>query len=477
MSDYSSLCKNFILKEKSLLIAPAGYGKTYTISECLKYTNGLHLILTHTHAGVASLKEKIKDNGISSNKYRVETIHSYAQKYVKAFYTGSDIPEQESKEYFPFIIKKATELIKINPIKEIIQLTYNGLFVDEYQDCTKSQHEFIMVLAEILPIHILGDPLQGIFNFKEEIIDFNNDLSEFEKSKLDIPWRWKDKNPPLGECLKEIREKLENRENIDLTNFRKTIEVVSANEDDIFKKDSEYKMKIWNLIKKENNLLIIAPDSSNKYSRIEIVKKFNNRLLLLEAIDDKDFYKFSKMFDQSTANNIYENVFDFICIVFNKSEIEKWFNKKNVIKKRDLQDKEMIEPIQKDFEELENPMNKISFIKVMNLLKKISKLNNIKCYRKELFYDVCTALEEAEYNETSVYESMINIKNRKRRMGKQVKGKCIGTTLLVKGLEFETVAVLNAHKFKDPKNLYVALTRASKKLVIFTNNQILSPYF
>jgi len=112
----------------------------------------------------------------------------------------------------------------------------------------------------------------------------------------------------------------------------------------------------------------------------------------------------------------------------------------------------------------------------MNILKKISKLNNIKCYRKELFYDISTALEEAEYNGVSVYEAMINIKNRKRRMGKEIKGKCIGTTLLVKGLEFETVAVLNAHKFNDPKNFYVALTRASKKLVIFTNKLTLSPY-
>jgi len=475
MNDYSSLYKNFISKEKSLLIAPAGYGKTYTISQCLKYTKGLHLILTHTHAGVASLKEKIKNNGISSDKYRVETIHSFAQKYVKAFYTGSNIPKQESQEYFPFIIKQATELIKISPINDIIKLTYTGLFVDEYQDCTKSQHEFIMVLAKILPIHILGDPLQGIFDFKEEIIDFNNDLCWFEKFQLDIPWRWEKTNAALGECLKEIRGKLENKEDIDLTMFGNAIEVISANENDFLNNASEYNKKIRELIN-ENNLLIIDPDSKNKNSRLTIIKTFNNRLRLIEAIDDKDFYEFSNKFDESTPNNIYKIVLDFMNNVFNKSEIKKWFGEENIIKKRSLQDKEMIEPIQKDFEELKNTNNKISFIQVMNILNKISKLNNIKCYRKELFNDICKSLEEAEYNGTSVYEAMIKIKNRKRQMGKEIKGKCIGTTLLVKGLEFETVAVLNANKFKDPKNLYVALTRASKKLVVFTYNTTLSPY-
>ena len=60
MNDYINLCRDFISKRKSLLIAPAGCGKTYTIAECLKYTEGLHLILTHTHAGVASLKKKLK---------------------------------------------------------------------------------------------------------------------------------------------------------------------------------------------------------------------------------------------------------------------------------------------------------------------------------------------------------------------------------------------------------------------------------
>ena len=52
----------------------------------------------------------------------------------------------------------------------------------------------------------------------------------------------------------------------------------------------------------------------------------------------------------------------------------------------------------------------------------------------------------------------------------------MGTTLLTKGLEFDTVAVLDAHKFKNPENFYVAITRASKKLVIFKNNKILSAY-
>ncbi|WP_179338763.1 DEAD/DEAH box helicase family protein [Winogradskyella ludwigii] len=86
--------QNFVSKQKSLLIAPAGYGKTHTISESLKKTTGRQLILKHTHAGVSSIKEKLKKAQIASHNFNVETITSFAQKYVLSFYINKDeIPE------------------------------------------------------------------------------------------------------------------------------------------------------------------------------------------------------------------------------------------------------------------------------------------------------------------------------------------------------------------------------------------------
>ncbi len=93
----------FVDGDKTLLIAPAGYGKTHTIAECLGYSTGRQLILTHTHAGVASIKEKIKTHSIASNRYNVETISSFAQKYVNAFCTGTDVPDQENSNSSPAI--------------------------------------------------------------------------------------------------------------------------------------------------------------------------------------------------------------------------------------------------------------------------------------------------------------------------------------------------------------------------------------
>ena len=82
-------------------------------------------------------------------------------------------------------------------------------------------------------------------------------------------------------------------------------------------------------------------------------------------------------------------------------------------------------------------------------------------------------MEDASLNKTSIYDSMITYRNRIRVIGRKVIGKCIGTTLLTKGLEFDCVVVLKANHFKCKKNFYVAISRACKKLVLcYDNNNI-----
>ena len=299
--------EKFVSESKSMVVAPAGNGKTHAIAICLKHTKGRQLILTHTHAGVASLKEKIIQQGIDYKHYRVETITGFAQKYVNAFYCGDDVPEQEdSKAYYPFLIDKAKNLFKLDPIRDVVRSTYSGLFVDEYQDCIIGQHNFIKALGEILPIHILGDYLQGIFDFNgDTLVDFDEDLNDFVKfPDLTEPWRWKTNNPGLGEYLKKIRTLLEEKREIDLDLFNSYIETLVISENDKYIFGADYNTKIWNLIQ-DDNVLIIHPESSNKNARKKFVSLFKNNYFLVEAIDDKDFYKFSKEFDKMNLSNFY----------------------------------------------------------------------------------------------------------------------------------------------------------------------------
>jgi hypothetical protein len=468
--------KEFVANNKSMLIAPAGYGKTHTIAECIEHCVGKQLILTHTHAGVASIKEKIKSLNISPRKLHVETITSYAQKYVLAFYKGEIPPQEDAKEYYPFLIKKATELIQKAPIADVIKVSYSGLFVDEYQDCTTSHHQFILALSTLLPTRILGDHLQGIFNFnREPLISLESevDTAGFNEHKylLQQPWRWiKGNNTSLGDTLKQIRKLLEDQQEVDLSMF-KEIETVVITESDLFDHRKQYNKTLREILQLKN-VLIIHPDAKSVEARKKIVRTFNGSVFLIEAIDDKDFYRIAKCIDGIKNGDVKKSIRDIAYDLFNPTSLDPWFNEKG-LKRKKGEEASYIEPLAKDIDGL---CNTFTYESVFKILEQINHFPQSKCYRKELLECIYDCLKEVVYAGGSVYEVMVKRRNYVRRAGKKIYGRCIGTTLLTKGLEFETVVILNAHKFACRKNLYVALTRASKRLIIFTESFILNPY-
>jgi AAA domain len=476
--------KEFVEKPKSMLIAPAGYGKTHTIAECLKHTKGKQLILTHTHAGIVSIKEKIKKANIQTSSYNVETISSFAQKYVLSFAAKDCPPQENSKLFYPFIIKKAIDLIKLKPIADIVANTYTGLFVDEYQDCTMKQHELILALSNILPTHLLGDFMQGIFGFAGKSVDLLDEdcMGEFLEHREDLtePFRWKDHNEPLGEDLKAFREKLLKKEVISISEFESFETTLvgdystSYDSGDIklFTSDESFKKLVYGL-RTERSLLVIYPDPKKKtLPREQFIKTFGDSYLLLEPTDIEDSYEWARKFDIFQSNDLHTELGRFFDSYF--SNLTDWFQSNRFKNKRNPDDRAKVSGILPILTELETA---IDFSKISLVIGMTRKLPNVRCCRRDLVDSVCKALEEAQTNNSSVYDAMVKQRNHIRRKGRKVFGKCIGTTLLTKGLEFDTVLIINAHKFECPKNLYVAATRACKRLIITTTSMTLNPKY
>lgn len=468
----------FLSHEKAMLIAPAGYGKTHSIAESVNLLKGRgkHLILTHTHAGIASLKEKFRKQNIPSQSYHIETISGFAQRYVLSFYTGGDIPSQTEKGYFGFILKKAIDILSLKPVKRVLSRSFNSLFVDEYQDCTQRQHDLVQIIADLFPTRFLGDPLQGIFQFdpRDPLINLSDtsQMKTFSENQylLTEPQRWlRGNNTKLGIDLKAIREQLLNGKPINLDSFP-AIEHHVYNENDLNDPNSKYYKLVSKSLVNES-LLIIHPISTNIQPRLNLVKKFKNRFVLLESIDDKGFYQLAEKFDQIQKGKIAATIKEVCSEIVNKTELDKWFNDKGLKKKSKAEETQALKPLKTLIDELGN---EFTFIGLRNAIIEVTKLPLIKCYRKEIFTCLCKALQLAAQDKTTVLEAMGEVRNHVRRYGKKTKVKCIGTTLLTKGLEFDTVIVLDAHKFDCPKHLYVALTRASKNLIVISNSKILT---
>lgn len=467
--------KDFVEKQKCMLIAPAGHGKTHSIVDCLLQTSGKQLILTHTHAGVASLKEKISKCGISNSRFEVETISGYAQKYTLAYCQKNEIPSQEdSNKYYPFIIQKAKEIINNSFIQKSIKASYTGLFVDEYQDCTYGHHDLVLALGEILPLRIFGDPLQGIFYFNEPLVDLENDehMRDFGENKytLETPWRWDSTNKKLGKELQSIREKIVLKQQIDFRDYPNIEFIKIDNENDIYIPTKSYYKEV-NKKLSPKNLLIIHPDSTSIFPRKKVIAGFKTPISLVESIDDKDFYTIAKSLDAVAEENIYSTFYEICLKLFSKTELKKWISEKKVISKKteNIKEKAISDTLTSLFKDARGEKK---YIKYHEILRFISKIENIRCTRKELLMSICSALDYSS-EQKSIYDSMIEVRNHIRRSGRKVHGRCIGTTLLTKGLEFENVIILNINKFQDAKHLYVALTRASRKLTVFGVSPIL----
>ena len=335
----------------------------------------------------------------------------------------------------------------------------------------------MLSLSELFPTHILGDFLQGIFGFNgEQLVDLNDELAMdgfiASKYELDKPQRWLNgNNALLGADLKSIREDLISKKEVDLKKYT-SIELKLISELDLYNASKDYYKQISKLLDEEH-LLILHPDSTSINSRLKIIQTFNNRFTLVESIDAKDFYVLSKEADLLTKENIRLMLIVLCHKLFNKTGVDIWFNEMGLKNKTKAEDKAKLKPVETLINSLEQ---NLSFLNLAKLLRSIKELTGVKCYRRELFKTFCKALEDAEIQNISVLESMNNKRNMTRRIGRKIYGRCIGTTLLTKGLEFDTVLILNAHKFDCPKHLYVAMTRASKRLIIFTDKPNLNPY-
>lgn len=490
----------FINNKQSFLEAYAGHGKTTAIADCLIQSapNSHFLILTHTHAGIASLLKKLKSKKIPASKYQLETIDGFAQRIVLSQQGDKNLPSQEDKNYFKIAVGICDELLKSKRIQYVMRITYNGVFVDEYQDCSPQQHQMIITLTQRIPLHCLGDHMQGIFSFaNESIIDLERELFFFEKfNSLTYPWRWHPDNLPLGNKIKEMREELEIDNSILLTHSpNENVYVYQYPNCTIY--EPKYGKFLRNVVNvhSSKSMLVICPSyyevdkrgvnrlRGGLNDRIELKSKidFNNSYILLDALDAEFYYSAADKLDKYILDCINNrrikrkaHLFDLLAekLFIQKTGLGKWIDRnKNGFKKRTGENLKLYSKLSELYDIFESdPSNKTLY----PILEHIIHLPEIKCSHLHCFYEVLRVVKCSVEDSSSILEAMKQNKTRIRHMGRHIEGKCIGTTLLTKGLEFDTVIICDADKFEDRKHFYVAISRACKQLVILTHSAQIS---
>jgi len=488
--------QKFLSDPRGLMIAPAGHGKTYAIADMVKYVTSSkkQLVLTHTHAGISSIRKKMQILQVSSDKYQLDTICGFIQRYVVAFVPRESLLPQTDKCYYDDIQHKAVELFRNKIIQKIVAGTYSRLYVDEYQDCTIMQHLVIESLADLFPTHLFGDPLQAIFNFgNNQIVNFNSQLSTFTHYEyLEEPWRWKkDGNcEALGQEIFAARKEIEATNSITLqTDLNSHLYIyihdhITTNNRIDFLRSLGDKLKD---ISTSSTLIIMPPFidegkyRGNIYDRISMKQIFDfaNQYVLLEALDANDYYKMANEIDlfikdcQGTMNknNICAKFIDiFIKLSFKSKDIRFWLTEKQVIKKRG----QYSDHAKYLANVIANFIKNTSLATFYSILQFFYQVRKYKGSRPDLLASIHSCVKSAINNNKTIYQEMVEYKNRLRHIGRKVEGRCFGTTLLTKGLEFDTVVLLHADRITSPCDFYVAISRACKNLYIFTEDDRLT---
>ncbi len=449
---------------RGLIIAPAGCGKTHLITEALiEHTDEKPiLILTHTNAGVAAIRQRLQKLAIPKSKYKLATIDGWAMRIVSTFpvranYSSGANPK---KPNYLKIRKACWRVLKKGHLTDILKASYSRIIVDEYQDCSHNQHAIVYFAANHLPACILADPMQAIFGFgNDPLADWDEHVCKHfpQKGELTKPWRWiNEKNEELGEWLLKVRTKLLNGEVVDLNQAPASVRWVELQGDQEDHNKLVDAARCIHKAKGETSLVI--GDSRSEKSRFRIAKRVPG-IITVEPVSLIDLTNFASRLCLGDGYSVRETL-NFASSVLTNIDVEGTMARLKTIKsnraRNPATDMELAALRLEEFPTLSN---------VANLLSSCTKQTECRNYRPAVLKACMKAITMSSADDKNFEDAAVQVREENRAIGRQLPQSAIGSTLLLKGLEADHVVVLNADDL-DAKNLYVAMTRGAKTVTI-----------
>lgn len=454
---------------KGYVIAPAGFGKTHLIALAVKASTQRQLVLTHTFAGVASIKTKMNDLGVPAAKFQLDTIASWSLRLCLAYpkTSGWDIENPSSKEWEKLYVC-CSKLLKKEFIRHIVKSTYSGVYVDEYQDCSDVQHGLIFELAQFMPSRILGDPLQAIFDFDSGGKPVDWDLKIYPHfnclGELEVPHRWNNAGAPeLGTWLKKVRKKLELGQQIDLRN-----DVPACVKRDYttpeYLGNKQYSVLCDFLGLDSSVIAIHGGDQESKNKTHLLARTMAGRFSSIEEVEGKALFSFIRKFEKAkTVKDGFLLALEFAkkCLTGVDKSLAAGTKKGEVAKQIKTTRYPVVLSSANLYLSAPSAYNLRAFFLALQACPETSP------YRRDLLYRFLNVLKlQIDRETTTLIEAAHQYQRDLRHTGRPIlHRKIIATTLLVKGLEYDHAVVLDADSL-SAKDLYVAMTRGSKSLTL-----------
>lgn len=444
---------------------PAGTGKTHLLAAATAVAaerGGRSLILTHTNAGVDAIRKRLRSFGVPPSLFRVDTITSWGFRLVRSYadIAGISVTEVPDWTQSAKYLRGALAVARSDAIAEVHAISFDFLFVDEYQDCTLVLHEFVLALAEAIPKSvILGDRLQAIFTFDGPMATWSGHvLPNFPEHAFEVePHRWRSHNPELGFWLLEIRSELVDGRVFDFASHKVPgLNFIAGSGPaalaSVAHSFRDFKETVVLLDKWPNDVANHASRLGGSFSVMEDIggKFMRGQLQNLPAEGDSQLARWFAIFAKA-------------CVV-GLAGLD------DTVLRRLAQDQGIahyarvgIQPVLVALDQLRQCP---TYAQLAITADVVRNTKGLRIYRWEAWNDTGEAIVMAAETGEPAIENLASVRDRLRRTGRRDDSRIASRTVLVKGLEYDHVVIADLNKMQDPCNLYVALSRARKSVTI-----------
>ena len=482
--------------------APAGCGKTSKGADYAREiaaadaTNRL-LILTHTHAACSVFADRTRGAG---SRVEIRTIDSVIAHIASAYHIGLGLPpdvaawvRRRHDGYAELALSVAAFLLQYPMIVASLAQRHRVVICDEHQDSSREQHSIVMALqTHGARLRIFGDPMQKIFKERARVSTcvpcdwegLTRQAHVFEQ--LDFPHRWTGGCPQLGQWTLAARTALKTGRSVDLRNgFPPSVTVVFAENQSQrnldYQLSSQDRRQIDAFERTNNSLLILTPYNDTARS----LRGFFNRRIPLWEGHTRDGLE--KLVDAITAGQGDCAALAAAVVAF-MGEVGKGFSpsafgnrfEKEVRegctgncrgKPATIQELARFLVAQPDHCGVAKMLNRLS-----QLVNADSNFTDVKIDCRREFWEA-TCLGDFDTADNGFAE----ITHRRIYSRPKPTEKAISTIHKAKGLECDAVIVMpcDSRTFPDKHDakclLYVALSRAKKRLMVVVSRNSPSP--
>lgn len=466
----TTLVFNLFSHTRSLVVAPAGCGKTQTIVDAVQGHEGPPvLILTHTNAGVGALRMRLKAALVPRSRFRVATLDGWALRLIGAFpiLSGLVLDRAGTIDY-PQVRRAALHAIRSGGLDLPLKATYARLVVDEHQDCSCDQHALAVALADLLPTNVLGDPLQRIFDFRRgDLPDWAAVGVNFPVvATFDTPWRWINAGEAkFGAWVLEAREALLAGRPIDLmaapANVRWVGKGTGRPDQAQIERDAVAKVRPDN----GHGLLVIG-NSLDRASR-SVFARGAPGMTVVEPVDLNDMISAAREIEATAGGARFRKALDFACETMTGVDLTALTDRL-----RSLDNGTARTPATAGEAACLAYVSDDGYASTAAMLEALPR-DGRRVFRRQLHEGMIEALRRAASRPSQgLVEAAVAIREQYRAAGRPLPARAVGSTLLLKGLEAEHAVILDADAM-NARHLYVAISRASRSLTIISSLPVL----